>query len=125
MNSVLAFQLVLKHAESSNVKVRILLKYLHDIYVALLYKYILSTLEYLVITVVKVVEACIIPGAAARMQRVHLHPSIFNNGCIAPVLLINCSEINHLAYQERSFFCTKYVVYFSIWGLREILFTLE
>ena len=28
-----------------------------------------------------------VAGAAAeRVQRVHLHPSIFGNGCIAPVL---------------------------------------
>ena len=27
-----------------------------------------------------------IGAAAERVQRVHLHPSIFGNGCIAPVL---------------------------------------
>ena len=31
-------------------------------------------------------------AAAAWVQRVHLHPSISSNGCIAPVLMKNCPE---------------------------------
>ena len=45
--------------------------------------------------------------AAARMQRVHLHPSNFNNWCIAHVLMKNCLENGHLAVRKKAFLCKK------------------
>jgi len=39
-------------------------------------------------------------AAAARVQRVHLHPSISSNGCIAPVLMRNCAISGPFSVQK-------------------------
>ena len=46
-------------------------------------------------------------AAAARVQRVHLHPSISSNGCNAPVLMKNCPKSGHFSVQKGAFWYKK------------------
>ena len=119
MNSVLAFQLVLKPAESSNVKVRILLKYLPT--------------WYLCSTIIQVHTFYL--GISGN-NRCESSRSLYYTrggttdaaGAFAPV---NFQERMHctrpadklfwnqpLGLSGKELFCGKYVVYFSIWGVK-------
>ena len=42
-------------------------------------------------------------AAAARVQRVHLHPLISSNGCNAPVLIKNCPMSGPFSVQKGAF----------------------
>ena len=57
------------------------------------------------------------------MQRVHLHPSISSNGCIAPVLMKNCPICGSISVwkwafwvQEKSFLSSKRCYNFEFLG---------
>ena len=58
--------------------------------------------------------------AAARVQGVHLQPSILSSGCIASVLMKNCHESGPWRVKKGAVLC-KNVVHFSIFGIRGCL----